>query len=132
MPKKMRRLAIRCALSDKVREERLTLLEDLALAQPKTQEMTQVLQSLGVRSSTLVVLGSPDTAVARAVRNLERVKTLAPTLLNVLDLLRYDHLIMTVEALQQVQRLWAPEEMAVAAGGNGASEDSDETTPGEA
>lgn len=123
MPRKMRRLAIRCALSDKVREERLTLVQWLAMPQPRTGEMARILSNLGVNSSALVVLGAPDPGIVRAVRNLPRVKTIAANLLNVLDLLRYDHVLMAVEAAQRVEELWAPKEKAAeGAGGDGAGE----------
>ena len=108
MPRKMRRLALRCALSDKVRQDRLTLLETIALPQPKTREMVHILRNLGVESSALVVTPQPDVGVARALRNLPRVKALPAGLLNVLDLLRYDHVIITVEAVRRAEALWAP------------------------
>ena len=107
MPKKMRRLAIRCALSDKVREERLTLLEGLTLEQPKTRVMAEVLRNLGVASSALVVMPQRNATVSQSLRNLQHIKALPANLLNVLDLLRYDHVIMTVDALRRAEALWA-------------------------
>ena len=107
LPVRMRRQAIRCALSAKVAAERLILLDSLTLSEGKTKAMVQVLQALEVASSALVVMREPDEAVANAVRNIPRVKTLAADLLNVLDLVRYDFLIMTEDAVRRTEELWA-------------------------
>ena len=106
IPKKMRRLAIRCLLSDKVRENRLTLVQALDLPQPKTQEMRRILQALEATHSVLVVTPEVDERVVLSARNLERVKTLPAPNLNVLDLLDHDRLVMTVEAVRKAEELW--------------------------
>lgn len=107
MPKKMHRLAIRCVLSDKVRENRLTLVQVLDLPQPKTQDMKRVLQALDATSSVLLVTPEVDEKVVLSARNLERVKTLPAPNLNVLDLLDHNRLIMTVGAVRKAEELWA-------------------------
>ena len=107
MPKKMRRLAIRCLLSDKVRESRLTLLEALDLPEVKTKEMKRILQALDADSSVLLVTGEVNETVVRAASNLQRVKTLPAPNLNVVDLLDHDRLIMTVDAVRKAEALWA-------------------------
>lgn len=96
-----------CALSDKVRENRLTLVDGFSLDEPKTREMAHVLRNLGVGSSALVVLGAAEINTVRTARNLREIKTLPPDLLNVLDLLRYDHVVMDVEALPRLEGMWA-------------------------
>ena len=103
----MRRLAIRCLLSDKVRESRLTLLEALDLPQVKTREMKQILHALDADSSVLLVTSEVDETVVRAASNLQRVKTLPAPNLNVVDLLDHDQLIMTVGAVRKAEELWA-------------------------
>ncbi len=107
MPKKMRRLAIRCLLSDKARGDRLTLLQALALSEVKTREMKEVLSSLHATSSVLLVTPETDQNVVLSARNLERVKTLPANNLNVLDILEHDRLIMTVDAVRRAEELWA-------------------------
>ena len=107
LPKKMRRQAIRCALSAKVQGARLVLLEDMELPDAKTKTMAAVLSALDVRSPTLVVVASPTPNVSFAVRNLPRVKTLTADLLNVLDLLRYDRVVMTMDAARRSEALWS-------------------------
>lgn len=115
MPKKMRRLAIRCLLSDKAREDSLTLLQVLTLPEAKTSGMKEVLSALQATSSVLLVAPEPDQNVVLSARNLDRVKTLPANNLNVLDLLGHDRLIMTVDAVRRAEELWAggatPEEM---------------------
>lgn len=108
IPKKMRRLALRCMLSDKAREQRLTVLEAFSVPDAKTREMKQILEALGVTSSS-VLLVTPETmeSVVVSARNLQRVKTLPAPNLNVLDLLVHDRLVMTVAALRKAEELWA-------------------------
>ena len=69
--------------------------------------MSQVLNSLDVKTSALIVLRQADPQVVDAVRNIPKIKTLAVDLLNVLDLARYDHLIMTEDAARRTEELWA-------------------------
>ena len=107
LPIKMRRQAIRCALSSKATQERLVLLDSINLENGKTRTMSQVLNSLDVKTSALIVLRQADPQVVDAVRNIPKIKTLAVDLLNVLDLARYDHLIMTEDAARRTEELWA-------------------------
>ena len=102
----MRRQAIRCVLSGKARGERLLLLESLEVPDRKTKAMLAVMKALGVDSSALVVVSQPTEDVSRATRNLPRVKALTADLLNVLDLLRYDALVMTVDAAKRAEAMW--------------------------
>ncbi|MEE8442394.1 MAG: 50S ribosomal protein L4 [Dehalococcoidia bacterium] len=106
MPKKMRRLAIRCVLSDKVRENQLTLVQALEMPQPKTQEMKRILQALEANKSVLLVTPEADEMVIQSAKNLEKVRTLPASNLNVLDILDHDRLIMTVEAIRKAEELW--------------------------
>ncbi len=106
LPKKMRRQAIRCALSHKAQENKLLLLQDLDGIDGKTKAMALVMQALDVRGSALVVISEAKSEATLAVRNLPRTKALRADLLNVLDLLRYDAVVMTVEAARRAESLW--------------------------
>ena len=106
MPKKMRRLALRCALSAKVGDEELMVLEQLKLGEPKTREMAQILATLGVGSSALIVTAEPEESVIKSVRNIAGIKTLPANLLNVVDILSHKRLLITVAAMRMVERLW--------------------------
>jgi len=106
IPKKMRRLALRCVLSAKVREKELVVLEQLDLEQPKTKEMVRILAALGVDSSAIIVIPESDENVMKSARNLPRIKTMPASLLNVVELLSYKKLLMTVAAVRKAEELW--------------------------
>ncbi len=107
IPKKMRRLAIRCLLSDKVRENQLTVLQAVELSQAQTKEMKRLLAALNAPSGVLLVTLQKDEKVVLSARGLKGVKTLPAPNLNVLDLLYCDRLIMTVDAVRKAEELWA-------------------------
>ena len=109
MPKKMRRLAIRCALSSLVTSKRLVVLEDLNIEQPKTKAMVSILQALGIEHSALIVTTGRNLELNRATRNIAKTKVLMADLLNVLDLLKYTKVVMTVDAIRRAEILWSAE-----------------------
>jgi large subunit ribosomal protein L4 len=102
MPKKARREALLSALSLKHKEGKIIVLSVLEIAEVKTKLMRQMLEELQVKSA-LIVLPEGDEKVALSVRNLPRVKALRVEGLNVYDLLRYEHLIMTEQALRLIE-----------------------------
>ena len=106
IPKKMRRLALRCVLSAKAGDGELMVLTQLKLDEPKTRQMVQILATLGVDSSALIVTEESETNVVKSARNLARIKTLPASLLNVLDILSNKRLLMTVAAVRKVEQLW--------------------------
>lgn len=104
MPKKMRRLAIRSALSTKLRDNNLIILDKIELSQPKTKEFVKILDNFGLRnSSVLVSIPVKDESVKRATLNIKNVKTMIASCLNVYDLLKYDYLILTVDAISVLE-----------------------------
>lgn len=106
MPKKMHRLAIRCALSAKARDEELKVLEEIKLKQPKTKDMAGVLAALGVDSSALIVTGESEKNVYKSARNLAGVKTMPASILSVADILSYKMLLMTETAVRKAENIW--------------------------
>ncbi|MDP2931178.1 MAG: 50S ribosomal protein L4 [Chloroflexota bacterium] len=115
MPKKMRRLAIKCLLSAKARDGELKVIEELKFEQPKTKEMVRVLTALGVDSTTIIAMPGPEENVIKSARNLGGIKTMPANLLNVVDLLSYKMLLMPETAVRQVEKLWGSEEVSNAA-----------------
>ena len=111
MPKKMRRLAIRCTLSAKVADGQLIVIDKFNLTEPKTKEMAKILQALNVNSSALIATGEIDTNVVKSSRNIDKIKTTPAALLNVADLLSHRILVMTVDAVDKVQQLWGKKEV---------------------
>jgi large subunit ribosomal protein L4 len=106
MPKKMRRLALKCLLSDKARSEELIIVEQFQLAQPKTTEMSRMLKALGIDSSALIVTSDPENNVIMSARNLPKTKTLPAAMLNVIDLLSHKFLVITVSGVRRVEQVW--------------------------
>ena len=107
MPRKMRRLAIRSALSAKVRDGRLTVIEGLAAIEPRTKAMKQVLGALPPARSVLIVVPERVETIARAANNLPDVATIQAPYLNVRDVLKHDRLLVTREAIATIEELWA-------------------------
>jgi large subunit ribosomal protein L4 len=107
MPKTMRRLAIRSALSAKLRDERVTVIDGLADIEPKTKAMKTVLETVPESRSVLVVMPEKIESIERAAGNLSNVWTIMAANLNVRDLLKYDRVLITREALEVIETLWA-------------------------
>lgn len=103
MPRKMRRLALRSALSVKAADEQIIVVQDLALDEPKAKVMRQVLDNLAGGGSTLILLPERNEMVELSARNLPDVKTLRAHYLNVRDLLTYDYVVMPVSAIQAIE-----------------------------
>ena len=106
MPKKMRQLALKCLLSAKVREGNIKLVQELDFEEPKTKDMIDVLSSLGIGSSTLILTAQSTPKVIKSAANLPEVKVLPSALINVLDLLSYEMLIATVPAIRNIEQIW--------------------------
>lgn len=107
LPKKIKRLAMKSALSSKVLEDNIIVMESLALSQAKTKEMVKVLKNLNVDKKVLLVIPSKDENVERAARNLPNVKLAFVNTLNVLDILNYDRFIITQDAARLVEEVYA-------------------------
>ncbi|GAB4402120.1 MAG: 50S ribosomal protein L4 [Anaerolineales bacterium] len=103
MPRKMRRLALRSALSAKAAEEQIIVVQDLNLDEPKAKVMRQVVDNLAGGGSALILLPERNETVELSARNLPDVKTLRAQYLNVRDLLTYDYVVMPVSAIQTIE-----------------------------
>jgi large subunit ribosomal protein L4 len=103
MPRKMRRQALRSALSVKVADSQVVLLEGLEMSEPRTREIKGILQNLGVNSSALILLPNRDEVILRSVRNLPQVRTLVAQYLNVRDLFKYDYLLVPLASLEVIE-----------------------------
>jgi len=106
MPKKMRKLALKCLLSAKVKEGNIKLVQELDFKEPKTKDMMNVLSSLGIDSSTLILTAQSAPNVVKSAANLPEVKVLPSALINVLDLLSYEMLVATVPAIHNIEQIW--------------------------
>ncbi|MFB1100731.1 MULTISPECIES: 50S ribosomal protein L4 [Bacillaceae] len=107
LPKKVRRLALKSALSSKVQEENIVVLESLAFDAPKTKDVVAMLSALNVDKKVLIVTADKDETVVRSANNLKNVKVLTQSEVNVLDLLTHDKLILTKEAAEKAGEVLA-------------------------
>jgi large subunit ribosomal protein L4 len=107
MPKQMRRLAIRSALSAKVQDERLTIVHDLAAIEPRTKAMKAVIEKLPESRSLLIVIPDKTESIERASGNLPNVHTILAANLNIYDVLKYERLVVTTDAVETIEALWA-------------------------
>ncbi len=105
--KKERRLAIKSVLSSKVLENNLVVLDNLEFKEIKTKNMVNTLQNLKVEGKTLVVLPEKNENVQKSARNIEGVKTSLVNTINVYDLLKYNKLILTVDAVKNLEEVYA-------------------------
>lgn len=109
MPRKMRRKAIRCALSALMRDDQLVFVDQLSLEQPKTKEMKKVLDAITNGQTTLVLLTGDDDNVQRSVHNLPHAHALRVNYLNIRDLLKYDKVVVSKAALDVIESIWGQE-----------------------
>lgn len=107
LPKKVRRLAIKSALSTKVLEDNVLVLEGLSFETPKTKEFAAVLKGLSVDSKALIVTDGLDEKVALSARNIPGVTVVEANGLNVLDVVSHNKLIMTKSAVEKVEEVLA-------------------------
>lgn len=105
MPRKMRQLALRSALSVKAAEERIIVLDTMDFEAPKTRTMVDTLQNLSVDTSAVILLPERNENLERSANNLSAVKTLRAHYLNVRDLLKYDYVILPTGALAVVEEI---------------------------
>jgi large subunit ribosomal protein L4 len=105
MPRKMRRAALRSALSTKTAEDQIVIVDELEMESPKTSELAQLLKRIGLDRRVLILLPERNEPVERSARNLPRVKTLRASYLNVRDLLGCDHVLVPLGALQVIESI---------------------------
>jgi large subunit ribosomal protein L4 len=108
LPRKVRRLALKSALSSKIEGGNIFVLEGLKMDAPKTKEFASVLKNLNLADSkTLFVTTGDDAAVARSANNIPGVKTVTADGLNVYDILYHTKLVLLKDAVNTVEEVWA-------------------------
>lgn len=105
VPRKVRRLALKAALADKVREGNVVVLDELHLPEPKTKEALRILSRFEAEGGALLVGAEPDPVLKSAVANIRGVKFLPVENLNLYDLLRHPKLLITRAALARVEEV---------------------------
>lgn len=107
LPKKLRRIAMKSALSSKVNSNDLIVIDSISLDQPKTKEMFRILRNLNADRKALVVLDHNDEIIKKSSRNIPGVKTALVNTLNVYDILNCDKFIIVKDAIPQVEEVYA-------------------------
>lgn len=104
LPKKVKKAALRVALSDKLREEKLLVLKGFDLSEIKTRAFVEVLGRFDVKNALIVTLGV-DATLEKSARNVARIKVLRAEGLNVYDILRYDNLVLVEQAVARIEEV---------------------------
>ncbi|MDR1539232.1 MAG: 50S ribosomal protein L4 [Clostridiales bacterium] len=103
--KKQKRLAMKSVLSNKVREKKFIVLDELAISEPKTKLMMKICDNLKLNTALIVIKGS-DRNIILSARNIPNIKTAAVNTINVYDILKWDVFVVTKEAVNQMQEVY--------------------------
>ena len=106
VPKSMRRVAMKSALTSKVQDGQMVVLETLAFEAPKTKEIVKMLNAFNAKK-TLIVTAEANETVYKSARNIEGVAVLPVNNINVYDLLKYSKVIMTKDAVSKIEEVYA-------------------------
>ncbi|AKA71412.1 50S ribosomal protein L4 [Clostridium scatologenes] len=106
VPKSMRRVAMKSALTSKVNDEQIVVLENLELETPKTKEVIKMLGALNAKK-TLIVTSESNENAYKSARNIQGVEILPVNNLNVYDLLKYEKLVITKDAVSKIEEVYA-------------------------
>ena len=107
LPKKVRRLAMKCALSSKVQNNEIIVLDTLTMDAPKTKEFVAILNNIKASRKALVVTAEKNENVIKSARNIEGVQTALVNTLNVYDILNHDTFVITTDAVKKVEEVYA-------------------------
>ncbi len=104
---KMKAAAFCSALSQKVRDGNVIILNDVKIAEPKTKLVKEILNNIGATKTTLFVIKDNDSDILRAGRNIEGLSLINTTLINLYDVLRYDKCVLTIDAVKSLTEVYA-------------------------
>ena len=104
--KKEKRAALKSALTSRVNEEKIFVLDELKLDEIKTKKFVEVLNNLKVNKA-LVIIGENDANVVKSAKNVANVKTALTNTINVFDILKYDNVVITKAAVEKIEEVYA-------------------------
>jgi len=107
VPKKVRRLALKSVLTDKLQNNEMIVVDQLSFDAPKTKEMKKVLANLKADKKALIVMAEKDANVIRSANNIPNIATALVNTINVYDILKYNSFIITKEAAKRVEEVYA-------------------------
>ena len=108
MPKQMRRLALRSALSQKAIEERIRVIESFVFDEPKTKQAQELMDAIGVDSTTLIVLPAPNYTVSRSFENLGHAKIVLARNLNLRDIFSHTYVLLAKDSIELLEENFSP------------------------
>ena len=106
VPKKIKRLALKSALSSKVADQKLIVIENMDLEEVKTAAVAKALKAIGAGDSSLIVLEGVNRTAELSARNIKDVKTALVNTINVMDILKYDSLVATKAAVEKIEEVY--------------------------
>ena len=106
VPKKVKRLALKSALSSKVADQKLIVVENMDLDEVKTATVAKALKAIGAGNSSLIVLEGVNKNAELSARNIKDVKTALVNTINVMDILKYDSLVATKAAVEKIEEVY--------------------------
>lgn len=106
LPRKMKHLAICSVLSDRIVKEKITVVDSIELDKPSTKSMINIFNELGINESSLIVTEGIDRIIVRSARNIPHTGVTQADILSVIDMLSFDHILLTVDAVRQIENLW--------------------------
>ena len=107
LPKKVRRLAMKSALTSKVQANEMIVLDALTMEAPKTKEFATILKNVNAAKKALVVMAEKNENVIKSAANIPNVETALVNTINVYDILKYDSFIITTDAVKKVEEVYA-------------------------
>ena len=107
LPKKVRRLAMKSALTSKVQANEMIVLDALTMDAPKTKEFATILNNVNAAKKALVVMAEKNENVIKSAANIPNVETALVNTINVYDILKYDSFIITTDAVKKVEEVYA-------------------------
>lgn len=107
VPKKVRRLAMKSALSSKVLENEIIILDELKFDAPKTKDMIQVLENVKAAKKALIITGDKDETIIKSAANIPGVKTTMVSEMNVYEIIHYTSFIITKDAINKIEEVYA-------------------------
>lgn len=107
LPKSLRRLAMKSALSAKVNENEMIVLDELKFDAPKTKDMIEVLKNVNADKKTLIVTAGKDDNVVKSASNIPGIRTAIVTSMNVYDIINHTNFIITKDAISKIEEVYS-------------------------
>lgn len=107
VPKKLKRLAMKSALSSKVGEKEIIILDELSFAEPKTKEMIKVLENIKAAKKALIVMADKDENVIKSAANIPGVRTTLVNTMNVYEIINHTSFIVTKDAINKIEEVYS-------------------------